>query len=63
MWFDLVKVFIALGLYGTAVEPRFVQRNDITAVVPGLPAAWNGKRIAVFADLQSTLCSGIMTIR
>ncbi|HWH53463.1 MAG TPA: metallophosphoesterase [Gemmatimonadaceae bacterium] len=52
MWLGLVKVFIVLGLYGTAVEPRFVQRNDIVAVVPGLPASWNGKQIAVFADLQ-----------
>ena len=52
MWWGLVKVLIALGLYGTAVEPRFVQRNDITAVIPGLPAAWDGKQVAVFADLQ-----------
>jgi predicted MPP superfamily phosphohydrolase len=52
MWLGLIKLFVALGIYGTAIEPRFVQHNDIVGSIPNLPAAWEGKQIAVFADLQ-----------
>ena len=52
MWLGLIKLFVALGVYGTAIEPRFVQRNDIVAAIPNLPPAWEGKQVAVFADLQ-----------
>lgn len=45
---------VGLGLiWGTAVEPRFlldVRRTE--ASLEGLPAAWEGRRIAVLADLQ-----------
>lgn len=52
MWLTLLKVFAGLAVYGTAVEPRFVVRNDEQAHVRNLPAAWQGKQIAVFADMQ-----------
>ena len=52
MWWKLLKVLTALSIYGTLVEPRFVARNDEVAVIPNLPPAWEGKRVAVFADLQ-----------
>jgi predicted MPP superfamily phosphohydrolase len=52
MWWTLVKILSAVTLYSTAVEPRFVARNNERAVIPNLPAAWEGKRIAVFADMQ-----------
>jgi predicted MPP superfamily phosphohydrolase len=52
MWWTLLKLFTAISVYSTAVEPRFVVRNDEPAVVPNLPAYWRGKQIAVFADLQ-----------
>jgi predicted MPP superfamily phosphohydrolase len=52
MWLVLVKVLAAVTIYGTAIEPRFVVRNDEPAAIPNLPAAWEGKRVAVFADLQ-----------
>jgi predicted MPP superfamily phosphohydrolase len=52
MWWRLLKILLAVGIYGTAVEPRIVQRVDIAAAIPNLPPAWEGKQIAVFADLQ-----------
>ena len=51
MWI-LLKLFTAVVLYGTAVEPRIVVRDDELAPIPNLPAAWEGQQIAVFADLQ-----------
>jgi predicted MPP superfamily phosphohydrolase len=52
MWLKLLKLFAALSIYSAAVEPRFVVRNDEVAAIPNLPVAWEGKQIAVFADLQ-----------
>jgi len=52
MWLGLLKLFIALSVYGAAIEPRIVKRENITATIPNLPPAWEGKQIAVFADLQ-----------
>src|SRR5581483_3490229 len=52
MWWTLLKIFAAVTAYGTAIEPRFVARNDERAVIPNLPAGWEGKQVAVFADLQ-----------
>ena len=52
MWLVLVKVLAAVTIYGTAIEPRFVVRNDEPAAIPNLPAAWEGRQVAVFADLQ-----------
>lgn len=51
MW-ALLKILVAVMLYGTAVEPRFVVRHDEAAAIPHLPAAWEGRQVAVFADLQ-----------
>jgi predicted MPP superfamily phosphohydrolase len=51
MWL-FVKILAAIVVYGTAIEPRFVVRSDERAPVPQLPAAWEGKQVAVFADLQ-----------
>jgi predicted MPP superfamily phosphohydrolase len=51
MWL-LVKILAAVAVYGAAVEPRIVVREDHAAPIPQLPAAWEGKQVAVFADLQ-----------
>ncbi len=51
MWL-LVKILAAVVVYGTAIEPRIVVREDHMAAIPNLPAAWEGKQVAVFADLQ-----------
>lgn len=52
MWWKLLQILVGLTVYSTAVEPRFVVRNDEVASIPNLPAAWEGKQVAVFADLQ-----------
>jgi len=51
-WWLLLKLLAGIAVYSTAVEPRFVDRNDEYAVVPNLPPSWDGERFAVFADLQ-----------
>ncbi|HEY5060136.1 MAG TPA: metallophosphoesterase [Gemmatimonadaceae bacterium] len=48
----MLKILVAVMLYGTAVEPRFVVRHDEAAPIPHLPPEWEGKQVAVFADLQ-----------
>ena len=51
MW-AFLKILVAVMLYGTAVEPRFVVRHDEDAPIPNLPPVWEGRQVAVFADLQ-----------
>jgi predicted MPP superfamily phosphohydrolase len=51
MWL-LVKILAAVAFYGAVVEPRFVVTEHERADIPRLPPAWEGKQIAVFADLQ-----------
>jgi len=51
MWL-FVKILAAAVIYGTAIEPRIVVREDHLAPIPQLPAAWEGKQVAVFADIQ-----------
>lgn len=51
MWL-LVKLLAAAVVYGTAIEPRILLREDHQAPIPQLPAAWEGKQIAVFGDMQ-----------
>lgn len=49
----VLAVFVALALYGVFIEPRYllqVERQE--ARVPGLPASWEGREVAVLADLQ-----------
>jgi hypothetical protein len=52
MWLTVLKLLAGLTVYGTAVEPRFVVQNDEQAHISNLPPAWEGKQIAVFADMQ-----------
>jgi predicted MPP superfamily phosphohydrolase len=51
MW-TLVKILAAVVVYGTAIEPRFVLTEREPASIPALPRSWEGKEVAVFADLQ-----------
>lgn len=53
------RALIALGvliagllLWGVLVEPRLIDVEEEVAPLPGLPAAWDGRRVAVIADLQ-----------
>jgi hypothetical protein len=47
-----LKIIAAIVFYGAAIEPRLVDRLDERATIPNLPAAWEQKQVAVFADLQ-----------
>ncbi|MEJ7862083.1 MAG: metallophosphoesterase [Pyrinomonadaceae bacterium] len=50
--FGLAGILILLLIWGAAIEPRLVDYNEETAVIPKLPAAWENKRVALIADLQ-----------
>src|SRR5438132_264603 len=52
MWLTILKILAGLTIYSAGIEPRIVVRNDEPASIPDLPAAWEGKQVAVFADLQ-----------
>src|SRR5919205_2145188 len=47
-----LKILAAIVFYGTAIEPRLVDRLDERATIPNLPASWEHQQVAVFADLQ-----------
>lgn len=50
---SLAGAIIALLLiWGVAIEPRWLEVREVEAGIPNLPQAWEGKRIALFADLQ-----------
>jgi len=51
MWL-FVKILAVAVIYGTAIEPRILLREDHAAPIPALPPEWEGKQVAVFADLQ-----------
>jgi predicted MPP superfamily phosphohydrolase len=52
MWLLLAKILAAAVVYGAAIEPRLLLTEQEPGSVPKLPPAWEGKQIAVFADMQ-----------
>jgi hypothetical protein len=52
MWLLLAKILAAAVVYGAAIEPRLLVTEDQPGAVPKLPQAWEGKQVAVFADMQ-----------
>lgn len=49
----LAFVLLAFTVYGVGVEPRFLlEHRGIEAEVPGLPAGWDGRAVALLADFQ-----------
>lgn len=48
----LAGVTILLLGWGMAIEPYLIDEREEIAEIPGLPAAWEGQRIALIADLQ-----------
>lgn len=47
------SVVAAVLVWGVAVEPRFIlDTREVTARLPNLPSAWEGRRIALIGDLQ-----------
>ena len=45
-------VLLLLVVWGAGIEPRLVDEREETVVLPGLPPAWGGQRVAFIADLQ-----------
>lgn len=45
-------VLSVLLLWGAGIEPRLIDEERETALVPGLPIEWEGARVALIADLQ-----------
>ncbi|MDX1420100.1 MAG: metallophosphoesterase [Rubricoccaceae bacterium] len=43
---------LVLLVWGVAVEPRLLDTEEAEVPIPGLPAAWEGQRVAVFGDIQ-----------
>ena len=48
----VLKLFVALAVYGTAIEPRFVVTDDEVAPIPNLPPTWELSQLAVISDLH-----------
>lgn len=48
----LTIALLLLLIWGVAIEPRLVDYREETAAVPNLPAAWEGKRVALISDFQ-----------
>lgn len=49
----IVLVLLALLVYGVAVEPRLLlDERPVDAEIPGLPAEWDGRKVALLADFQ-----------
>ncbi|MGE3539658.1 MAG: metallophosphoesterase [Candidatus Tectimicrobiota bacterium] len=49
---SLLGGVVLLLLWGMGIEPRFIDEVEAVAYIPGLPAAWEGQRVALIADLQ-----------
>lgn len=45
-------VSVLVGVWGVAIEPRLIEVEEETAAIPDLPAEWEGRRMALIADLQ-----------
>jgi uncharacterized protein len=50
--FVAVALVVTVVTWGTAIEPRMVDEQRVTAMVPNLPEAWSGEVLALIADLQ-----------
>jgi predicted MPP superfamily phosphohydrolase len=48
----LGSVVVSLTVWGVAIEPRLIDERRFDAAVDGLPPSWEGRTIALFADLQ-----------
>jgi predicted MPP superfamily phosphohydrolase len=54
----------ALAMWGLLVEPYTFDEAQQDVQIPGLPAAWHGRRIAVIADLQvGAFGANVFTVR
>lgn len=55
----VLAAFGALAAYGIFIEPRYLlEVKHEVALVPDLPAVWEGRRVAVLADYQVGMALG-----
>ncbi|HEX5043696.1 MAG TPA: metallophosphoesterase [Candidatus Polarisedimenticolaceae bacterium] len=45
-------LLVTLAIWGVIIEPRLIDVRRETAALPGLPSAWEGRQVALLADLQ-----------
>lgn len=50
--FGLLGIVVLLLIWGVVVEPRLIDEKRVTAAIPRLPTDWEGKSVALIADLQ-----------
>jgi uncharacterized protein len=48
----LLGIVILITVWGVVIEPRLIEQREWTIELPGLPPPWNGRQIALMADLQ-----------
>ena len=48
----LLAIIIVVIFWGVVIEPRLVDQPEWTVEIRALPASWNGREIALMADLQ-----------
>jgi predicted MPP superfamily phosphohydrolase len=52
-------LFIAVVIYGTVIEPRFLLDDEVfEAELPALPAGWDGQKVSLVADFQIGMWGG-----
>ncbi|MBA3351157.1 MAG: metallophosphoesterase [Blastocatellia bacterium] len=56
--FAILGAIPLLLIWGAVIEPRLVDVRAETAFVPNLPSAWENKRVALIADLQTGMWLG-----
>ncbi len=54
----LAVVILLLLIWGAVIEPRLVDYKEEVAFIPNLPPAWEGKRVALIADMQIRMWLG-----
>ena len=48
----LMAIIILITVWGVVIEPRLIEQREWTVELPGLLPSWNGRQIALMADLQ-----------
>lgn len=48
----VLALFLVILIWGAAIEPHLIDDEEWTVDVDGLPVSWEGRHVAVIADLQ-----------
>ncbi|MBD2741967.1 metallophosphoesterase [Coleofasciculus sp. FACHB-1120] len=49
---SLLGVLSTYGIWGLAIEPYLIDREEYVAQIPDLPSSWQGKKIGLISDMQ-----------